>query len=137
MPEPTTTTIQGVTPAQLSRVLFSAREQLSMWNDVIELRGDRRDAKLDDLIADIDNLRTEQGWSANGFGGETDRPGIRVHANIPNPDSVTHFVCLVGEATEGMPVSHSLHTVANHNASKLVCRYCQKSEKQLREEIGL
>lgn len=136
MPEPTTT-IQGITPAQLSRTLFQVREQLSMWADIVEGRAGMRDPQLSRVIGDVDKIRRDQGWSENGFGGETDRPGVRVHANIPNPDSVTHFVCADGEADQGFPVSHSLQTVTRAGESALACRYCAKTEAQLREEIGL
>jgi len=55
-------------------------------------------------------------------------------SNVFSADSPVHFICPDGSIDQLNPtVTHSLHPVAN----TLACRYCGKSEKQLREEIGL
>jgi hypothetical protein len=56
---------------RLSRMLFEAREHLSMWSDVVEIRSGTKDVSLTRLIAEIDAYRAERGWSPNGFGGES------------------------------------------------------------------
>lgn len=55
--------------ARLSRILFSAREEISMWADVIESRYGPADSERG-LVAEIDAYREERGWSPRGFGGE-------------------------------------------------------------------
>lgn len=55
---------------QLSKLLFEAREQLSMWADVVAWRAERRDTYTDGLVVRIDELRAEHGWSPHGFGHE-------------------------------------------------------------------
>jgi hypothetical protein len=57
--------------ARLSKLLFSARESLSMWADVVESRSGRPDQYTRRLVAEIDAYRAEQGWNPDGFGGET------------------------------------------------------------------
>jgi hypothetical protein len=56
--------------ARLSRLLFSARESIEMWADVVESRTGKRDEYNRRLVAEIDEYRAEQGWSPHGFGGE-------------------------------------------------------------------
>ena len=58
-------------PAQLSRLLFEAREVVEMFADVTHSTSGREDTWLRRLVADIDAYRAEQGWSPDGFGGET------------------------------------------------------------------
>lgn len=58
--------------AELSKLLFEAREQISMWADVVEKRA-RRSPYLDSLRDRIDQFRMDRGWSPHGFGGEGDR----------------------------------------------------------------
>jgi hypothetical protein len=53
---------------ELSRLLFEAREQISMWGDVVENRVGRRDPYVDELVKRIDEFRAAQGWDPNGFG---------------------------------------------------------------------
>jgi hypothetical protein len=50
--------------------LFEAREQIDMWADVIEARMNAPAWGARQLVAEIDQYRTEQGWSPHGFGGE-------------------------------------------------------------------
>lgn len=56
--------------AMLSRMLFTAREQLTMWADVVTARTGRQDPSLAALIAEIDAYRAQRGWSPHGYGGE-------------------------------------------------------------------
>jgi len=56
---------------RLSRMLWDAREHLSMWSDVVEIRSGTKDVSLTRLIAEIDTYRAERGWSPDGFGGES------------------------------------------------------------------
>jgi hypothetical protein len=56
--------------AQLSRMLFSARESIEMLADMVEARMGVPDAYNRGLVAEIDAYRAERGWSPNGFGGE-------------------------------------------------------------------
>lgn len=53
---------------ELSRLLYEAREQISMWSDVIERRAGRRDTYVDGLVQRIDEFREEQGWDRDGYG---------------------------------------------------------------------
>lgn len=55
---------------QLSRLLFESREIIDMYSDVIEARMGERDAWLDRVRDEIDELRRTQGWSPHGFGDE-------------------------------------------------------------------
>lgn len=57
--------------AKLSRLMFEARESLSMWRDVVESQTGKTDHYTTKLIARIDEYRAERGWPANGFGGES------------------------------------------------------------------
>jgi hypothetical protein len=59
--------------ARLSRLLFEAREQIDMWGDVVEARSGQHSARRypDQVRDEIDAYRAEQGWSPNGFGGES------------------------------------------------------------------
>ena len=59
----------AMTPAEMSKMLFCAREQLSMWSDVWISAG-KRDMSLEGLIEQIDAYRASKGWSPSGFGGE-------------------------------------------------------------------
>jgi hypothetical protein len=56
--------------AELSRMLFEARESIEMWADVIESKGGNPATHERGLIARVDEYRARQGWSPNGFGGE-------------------------------------------------------------------
>lgn len=57
--------------AELSALLFEAREIISMFTDIVELRTKQRDRWSRRVVADIDAYRSERGWSPHGFGGET------------------------------------------------------------------
>lgn len=54
----------------LSRVLFEARERISMQTDVIESQTGKPDDWGQRLVAEIDSIRLREQWSPNGFGGE-------------------------------------------------------------------
>lgn len=56
--------------ARLSRLLFMARESVEMWADTVERMSGRPDNHNRSLLAEIDNYRSERGWSPHGFGGE-------------------------------------------------------------------
>lgn len=56
--------------AELSRLLFEAREHVEMYADVVEARTGRRADHTRALVAEIDQYRAERGWSPDGFGGE-------------------------------------------------------------------
>lgn len=57
--------------AELSRLLFEAREEIEMWADVVEARGGWRAALYPrEVVRRIDNYRVGRGWSRHGFGGE-------------------------------------------------------------------
>jgi glutamine synthetase len=58
------------TDAELSRLLFEARESVEMWADVVEARTGKADNYTRGLVARIDAYRAERGWSPHGFGGE-------------------------------------------------------------------
>jgi hypothetical protein len=60
-----------MTPAEMSKLLFCAREEMSMWADVVEIRTGERPEHTLGLISQIDAYRAEQGWSPDGFGGES------------------------------------------------------------------
>lgn len=57
-------------------------------------------------------------------------------AVVERPDSVTQFVC-PDTTAEGESVTHHLHIERRSGASVLACRYCGRTEKQLREDVGL
>jgi hypothetical protein len=59
-----------VDPVELSKLLFEARESLSMWADVVESRAGKPDDSTRGLIARIDHYRAERGWDPDGFGNE-------------------------------------------------------------------
>jgi hypothetical protein len=54
----------------LSMLLFSAREQIDMWGDVIEKQTGVRDEHTDGIRDVIDDYRRARGWSPHGFGME-------------------------------------------------------------------
>lgn len=58
--------------AQLSRMLFSARESIEMFADLVEAQTGRTDEYNRRLVAEIDEYRYMRGWSLHGFGGEDD-----------------------------------------------------------------
>lgn len=62
--------VKMTTAADLSRLLFNARERISMQVDVVESQTGRADNWGSALVGEIDRLRALQGWSPDGFGGE-------------------------------------------------------------------
>jgi hypothetical protein len=63
---------KGVTEAaRLSRMLWDAREILSMFGEHLELSTGKKDRYIDRTLKQIDEYRAEKGWSPDGFGGET------------------------------------------------------------------
>lgn len=56
---------------RLSRILWESRERVEMAADVVERRTGQRDDWGRRLVAEIDAYRAEQGWSPDGFGGES------------------------------------------------------------------
>lgn len=62
--------IPEMSAADLSRTLFGAREQISMWTDVVERRTGKTSTHTRALVAKIDAYRAQRGWSPHGFGGE-------------------------------------------------------------------
>jgi len=62
-------------PVVVSRLLFEAREIISMHRDGVEHRTGQRDDWSRRLIAEIEEFRAVQGWTPHGFGmGPTDIP---------------------------------------------------------------
>lgn len=57
--------------ARLSKMLFTAREAIEMFADVVGARKTSDPGHLRDLVDEIDAYRAEHGWSPHGFGGET------------------------------------------------------------------
>jgi len=57
--------------ARLSKLLFEAREQIDMLNGIVESQSGRVDNWSRRVRDEIDAYRAEQGWSADGFGGES------------------------------------------------------------------
>lgn len=60
-----------MTAAQLSKLLFEAREAVDMYADIVAARTGGRSLYLDQLRDRIDDYRAECGWNPNGFGGES------------------------------------------------------------------
>jgi hypothetical protein len=56
--------------AELSKLLFEARDSLEMWAAVVEGRTGRTDVYTRGLVAKIDRYRATRGWPATGFGAE-------------------------------------------------------------------
>ena len=59
--------------AELSRLLWEAREQIDMWADTVAARTGREPTHTLSVRDRIDAYRAEQGWSPDGFGGEAER----------------------------------------------------------------
>jgi hypothetical protein len=57
--------------AELSRLLFEAREQIAMWADFVSSRSGAQESAADRVRDRIDAYRTRRGWNLHGFGGET------------------------------------------------------------------
>jgi hypothetical protein len=56
--------------AELSKLLFLAREELEMWADVVESETGKPADSTRRVIEGIDAYRQERGWSPHGFGSE-------------------------------------------------------------------
>lgn len=67
-----------MTNAELSRLLFAAREEIEMWADVVEARTGKQATHTREVLAQLDTYRAERGWSPDGFGGEHDRDMLRL-----------------------------------------------------------
>lgn len=59
--------------AELSKLLFEARELVEMFADVTERRTGREDGWSRRVVIEIDSYRAGRGWASDGFGGEDDR----------------------------------------------------------------
>jgi len=57
--------------ARVSKMLWDAREIVSMYRDIAELGSGQEDAYSRCVLAELDAFRAEQGWSESGFGGES------------------------------------------------------------------
>lgn len=60
--------------AELSKLLWAAREEAEMWADVVEARSGKPATSTRQTVAELDAYRAERGWSPHGFGGEADDP---------------------------------------------------------------
>lgn len=60
-----------MTPAEVSKLLFEARELIDMYGDVVARATGCRAAHVDDVRDRLDAYRAARGWSRNGFGGES------------------------------------------------------------------
>ncbi len=67
-----------VTNAELSKLLWSARENIEMWADVVESRTGKPANEARDTLAKLDAYRASRGWSPHGFGGENERDILRL-----------------------------------------------------------
>jgi hypothetical protein len=59
-----------MTDAELSRLLFEARELIDMYGDVVEAKAGVPDEWSRQVRDQLDAYRAERGWSPHGFGGE-------------------------------------------------------------------
>lgn len=56
--------------AELSKLLFEARESIEMLADIVEARAATVARHQREVVAKIDAYREEQGWRSGGYGGE-------------------------------------------------------------------
>ena len=56
--------------AELSKLLFEAREVLEMFADIVEADTRKEAEHARGIVRRIDVYRAERGWSSDGFGGE-------------------------------------------------------------------
>jgi hypothetical protein len=56
--------------AELSKLLFEARELIEMFADVVESRTGAVDASMRVVVCRIDEYRAGRGWNPDGFGAE-------------------------------------------------------------------
>jgi hypothetical protein len=57
--------------AQLSRMLFEARERVEMLADIVEGRTGKPAEYERGLVREIDAYRAARGWNPHGYGDET------------------------------------------------------------------
>lgn len=62
--------LMNTSSRDLSRVLFEARERISMQIDVTESQTGKLDAWGQRLLREIDEIRAREQWNPHGFGGE-------------------------------------------------------------------
>jgi hypothetical protein len=62
--------LMNTSSRDLSRVLFEARERISMQIDVTESQTGKPDDWGRRLLLEIDSIRTREQWNPHGFGGE-------------------------------------------------------------------
>jgi hypothetical protein len=62
--------LMNTSSRDLSRVLFEARERISMQIDVTESQTGRADDWGQRLLLEIDAIRAREEWNPHGFGGE-------------------------------------------------------------------
>lgn len=58
--------------AELSKLLFEARDSIEGLADVVECQTGRAARYERKLVERIDAFRAKRGWSPDGFGGETE-----------------------------------------------------------------
>jgi hypothetical protein len=63
---------EGTPTGRLSRMLFEARELITMFNDMVELRAGKPDPWSRRVRDEIDAYRAERGWSPHGYDIYTD-----------------------------------------------------------------
>ena len=65
-------TLPPLNDHDLSRLMFEARESLSMLADIVDSQTGRADRYTRSLVERIDSYRESRGWNPDGFGGECD-----------------------------------------------------------------
>lgn len=58
--------------SELSKLLYEAREGLSMLADIVDSQTGKTDRYTRSLVERIDAYREGRGWCSTGFGGEDD-----------------------------------------------------------------
>lgn len=56
--------------AEMSRLLFDAREAAGTLADIVERQSGGSDPWSRDIVGRIDQVRADAGWNPHGFGGE-------------------------------------------------------------------
>lgn len=67
-----------MTNAELSKLLFEAREEIEMWADVVESHSGQPASQTRDVLARLDAYRAERGWPPHGYGHEHERDMLRL-----------------------------------------------------------
>lgn len=96
-------------PAQLSRLLWQARESLEIWADTVEARSRQPDGYTRGLVAEIDTYRAQRGWSRSGYGGEWLCPWCGDHFGSRD-DDVPPVCDLCRRAGRGVPAQDALES---------------------------